>query len=753
MIKKLISFIIVITLVLNLFLPIISEANNIIDNNLFEQSVNDIENNEITNEIDKDNQIEDEIIDNNIIENEIVDDTDNIVKNEIVNDTNNSIVENEIANTLDEDVIEKEDNDISNDISNFDSKSNELSVKYISHVQDIGWQEYVTDGATSGTTGKNLKVEAIKISLVNSVSNISVKYAAYVQSIGWQKDASNGQMSGTTGKNLKMEAIKIWLEGTEDYSIMYRTHIQDYGWQDWKYDKAISGKINEGKKIEAIEIKIIPKIENQMNVLYSSHVQDIGWQEGVDSGEISGTTGKNLKVEAIKLELVNPIKGVSIRYKTYVENSGWQSWVKEGQISGTTGRNLKTYGIRIELIGTNEYSIQYRAHVQDDGWTGWKKDGDIAGNITQNKKIEAIQIKIVKEKNNNSGKIGVEYYTYLQGFTWNENKVECNGETSGTEGENRKMEGIEIELMNVPSNAHIKYKTHVQDIGWMDWVRDGQLSGVIEKNLKIEAIQIELEGLDNYTVEYKVHVQDIGWTDWYIDGEIAGTTGKNKKIEAIQIRIVPEYKRHYIGIDVSYWQKTINFDKLVASKKIDFMISRIGWYSESQTKLVVDPQFERNYKETRQRKIPLGAYFYSYAMSVDEAKEEAESVVNYLKSTGQTEYELPIFYDIEHNSQIALGKDTITQMSIAFCEIIKNAGFKVGVYSYSYWLDNYMNLSQLPNDYSIWVANYGKDNNGSLPDNIYKYADTHDIWQYTSTGKVDGIDGDVDMNICYRRYF
>ena len=64
----------------------------------------------------------------------------------------------------------------------------------------------------------------------------------------------------------------------------------------------------------------------------------------------------------------------------------------------------------------------------------------------------------------------------------------------------------------------------------MDWVKDGQIAGVMNKGLKIEAIKVELEGLDNYTVEYKAHVQDYGWTDWYIDGETAGTTGKNKKI-------------------------------------------------------------------------------------------------------------------------------------------------------------------------------------------------------------------------------
>lgn len=627
-----------------------------------------------------------------------------------------------------------------------------IEVKYSSHIQDIGWQDYVKNGEESGTTGRNLKIEAIKIDLINKTSNVSVKYTTYVEGIEWQEYVKNGEESGTTGKNLKIEGIKICLEGTDEYSIMYRTHIQDYGWQDWKYDNEISGKINAGKKIEAIEIKIIPKIEKEINVKYSSHVQDIGWQKEMNSGEISGTVGQNLKIEALKIELENSVKGMEIRYKTYIENNGWQHWIYNGNISGTTGKNLKVYGVRIELIGTNEYSIQYRVHSQDDGWGDWKNNGDVAGNITQNKKIEGIQIRIVKQ-NNIQNEIGVEYYTYLQGVSLNENKVESNGDISGTTGENRMVEAIQIELKNASSNSHVKYKTHIQNVGWVDWTRDGQISGIINSGLKIEAIKIELEGMLDYTIEYKVHVQDVGWTEWHIDGETAGTTGKNKRIEAIQIRIVEKQQKYYKGIDVSYWQGNINFDKLENSGQIDYIITRIGWYSHDSEKLVIDTKFERNYKETRNRNIALGAYFYSYATSIEGAKKEAESVVDYLKNSAQTNYELPIFYDIEDDRQISLGKDTITQMSIVFCETLKNAGFNVGVYSYSYWLENYMNLNLLPNDYSIWVAHYDKEHDGTLPENIYKYADKYDMWQYSSKGSVSGINGDVDMNICYKKYF
>lgn len=620
-------------------------------------------------------------------------------------------------------------------------------VEYRSHVQDIGWQSYVSEGAQSGTTGRNLKIEAMNIKLKNS-NGINIKYSTYIQGNGWQKEVANGEQTGTTGRNLRMEAIKIWLEGTEEYSVTYRTHIQDIGWQEWKYDGEISGNLGDNKKIEAIEIKIVTKEAERISLSYNTHVQDIGWETEVDEYDISGTTGQNKKVEAIKINLKNAPQGINIKYKTYVEKTGWQEWKNSGEESGTTGKNLKLYGIRIKLEGSTKYSIQYRVHVQDIGWMNWVENGAISGKISQNKKIEAIQVKIVEKANLSENDIGVEYYTALQGISSTEDKVFKNGEIAGTTGQNRKIEGINIDLINAPIGSNIKYMVHVQDKGWMEWIKDGKTAGVLEKGLKIEAIRIRLEGLDEYTVEYRTHVQDIGWTGWKIDGEIAGTTGRNLKIEAIQIKIVPHYEKYQTGIDVSRWQGEINYDKLFETGEVDFMIPRIGWYSRNQSKFIEDIQFKRNYKQTHSKGIPIGGYVYSYATTVEEAKQEARETVNYLKSTGQTNFDLPIFFDIEDNTQINLGKQKTAEMTIAFGEIIKQAGFKPGVYSYYYFLFNYMDLSMIPSDYEIWVADFGKSNDGQLPSDIFKYS-KYDMWQYSEKGKIDGIEGYVDLNIRY----
>ena len=77
---------------------------------------------------------------------------------------------------------------------------------------------------------------------------------------------------------------------------------------------------------------------------------------------------------------------------------------------------------------------------------------------------------------------------------------------------------------------------------------------------------------------------------------------------------------------------------------------------------------------------------------------------------------------------------------------MKNAGYEVGVYSYSYWLNNYMEILRLPADYSLWGADYGTNNNGQIPSDLDKYSKTYDIWQFTDKAQIDGINGYVDIN-------
>ena len=150
-------------------------------------------------------------------------------------------------------------------IGNEAKRSDEIkpNVNYQTHVQEIGWQGFVRNGESAGTSGKKLRLEAIKINLSDAALAGNIEYSTHVQSIGWQEKKKNGELSGTSGKKLRLEAIKINLSGdvSRYYDVYYRVHIQDKGWLNWAANGAPSGSQSASKRLEAIQIKIVRKGE------------------------------------------------------------------------------------------------------------------------------------------------------------------------------------------------------------------------------------------------------------------------------------------------------------------------------------------------------------------------------------------------------------------------------------------------------------------------------------------------------------
>lgn len=184
-------------------------------------------------------------------------------------------------------------------------------------------------------------------------------------------------------------------------------------------------------------------------------------------------------------------------------------------------------------------------------------------------------------------------------------------------------------------------------------------------------------------------------------------------------------------IDVSEWQGTIDFAK-VKKDGVSCVILRAGFGRESSQE---DSTFEANYKKAKAAGLKVGAYWYSYADSVADAKKEAVACLAVLK--GKT-FELPVFYDMEDSSQTGFGKTTLTSMAVAFCDAVKAGDFTPGVYANLNWFTNYLDYKSLKSKYFIWLAQY----------NTEAQLDC-DIWQYSSGGKVNGISGNVDMNVIY----
>ena len=194
-----------------------------------------------------------------------------------------------------------------------------------------------------------------------------------------------------------------------------------------------------------------------------------------------------------------------------------------------------------------------------------------------------------------------------------------------------------------------------------------------------------------------------------------------------------------VGIDVSKWNGDIDWDK-VKNAGVDFAIVRVGYRGSVTGSLVEDPYFQTNMQGAAASGVPVGVYFFTQAVNEVEAVEEASAVLQLI-----AEYHLdyPIYIDTEgaggNGRADGLDAETRTLVCEAFCRTISNAGYRAGVYASRNWLNNNLQTERLQ-QYETWLAEYR-----SVP----LYQGYYQMWQYTSKGRIDGIEGNVDFNIRY----
>lgn len=197
------------------------------------------------------------------------------------------------------------------------------------------------------------------------------------------------------------------------------------------------------------------------------------------------------------------------------------------------------------------------------------------------------------------------------------------------------------------------------------------------------------------------------------------------------------------GIDVSKWQGDIDWSS-VKDDGMKFAIVRLGYRGSANGTLVTDNYFEANIKGAKKAGLGVGIYFFTQAITTSEAEEEAEYVIEKLSSyNGYVSW--PIYIDMEtlSNSRLdnaGLTSDQKTKICAAFCKKIEEAGYSAGVYSNGWYLNTQMDAESLAANYDIWLANYTTQTS---------YSGTYNMWQYSSTGSVSGISGNVDMNVAY----
>jgi GH25 family lysozyme M1 (1,4-beta-N-acetylmuramidase) len=187
------------------------------------------------------------------------------------------------------------------------------------------------------------------------------------------------------------------------------------------------------------------------------------------------------------------------------------------------------------------------------------------------------------------------------------------------------------------------------------------------------------------------------------------------------------------GIDVSKWQGSIRWAS-VKNSGVQFAMIRASYGSSS-----VDPMFETNYQQAKSNGIALGAYHYSYATTVEKAETEVNFFISMLKGK---QFEYPVCIDVEDSSQSKLDKDTLTEIALTYLNELTKAGYYPIIYSNKDWLTEKLDDSKLT-DIDHWLAEWS---------NSYSYEGRLGIWQYSSTGSVSGINGNVDLDISFVDY-
>lgn len=190
------------------------------------------------------------------------------------------------------------------------------------------------------------------------------------------------------------------------------------------------------------------------------------------------------------------------------------------------------------------------------------------------------------------------------------------------------------------------------------------------------------------------------------------------------------------GIDVSHWQGSVDFGKVKAAG-FSFVILNAGFGKYDSQK---DARFEENYKKAKAAGLGVGAYWYSYALSEADAQLEAQVFCRAIKGK---QFDYPVAFDIEDRTQSSLSAELIGKIITAFCGYMEKQGYYVSLYSYVAFLENKVPAS-IRNKYDIWVANFDV----AKP----SYSGSYGMWQYTSSGRVGGVNGNCDCNYAYKDY-
>lgn len=665
---------------------------------------------------------------------------DNVVKTIIIKNTGDVDVTLNIFNPVTEGPFKSLDFEVGKTLK----PNEEYEVKLLAEAgTDKGKtpNTYTGEYLITATSGKGKKVEVkIKADLRVQYPGIHVSYSLKPQSKSWTSYYSDGKSVGYAGKGRKIEALKIKLENNPySGSIVYRTYSQNKGWPVSKTNNAVSGFSGSGLRIETMYVRLTGELQEHYDVYYRVYVQKLGWLGWARNAELAGSSGYGYRIEDIQVKLV--VKGTTFSEygKKYCHSS-------------------KSDGVYQPL--KNESKVAYRVKLQKVGWQSYKAEGVTADNLGKGYRIEGIRIKLHHPRYAGN----IEYRTYIQGKGWESYK-----KNNALAGPNKALrtEAIMIKLSGEIVNYYdVYYRVKVQNLGWLGWARNGEKAGSEGYNFRMEGIQIKLvekgSTLKEYgekatyfnkkTGSYTPNNGDAVKGTWqvingktyfiYKDGtkakylvKIAGIRYEFSKDGELQHSNV----KHIADISVHNTEHgKIDFDKLWASGEIDGLIFRISY------NIRMDTQFKNYLAEAKRLGIPYSVYIFSTAENTSEAKQEAQQIISWYKENKlSTQY--GVFYDLESWYHVSTGHSSNGISVTMYDNIIKtfvtelsNAGIKASVYASKNYAET--RFGNYGRSQVGWIAQYNS---------TCGYKGTYKGWQYTSTGTLPGITGNVDLSVFY----
>ena len=507
-----------------------------------------------------------------------------------------------------------------------------------------------------------------------------------------------------------------------------------------------------------VSVKVRPKVQNK------------GWLGWVKAGKTAGTkSSRGLRGFKIKLTGLSGLSG-QVHYQTYDKGKGWGTAKVGAKSSGRT--SVPAQKVKIWLTGdvAAHYDVLYRVYVVGKGWQPWAKNKAATGIVKSNRYITALQVELSPKTKEAAGSsvdaVGVRYEAHMRKSGWQ--AWTGDGKKAGKTS-SAIMDKFVVKIDEGNTSGGLQYRAYVQGKAWSQgWKKSGSAVGASKK--RIEALQIKLTGTLSklYDVYYCTYVDGYGWLDWAKNGEISGSTGKDLATSAVRVKLVKkggaapasladraalkgiarvttinQLATGLNGIDISSWQAGINIAKVPG----DFVIVKATGGVR-----YTNPYFKSMADATLASGKLLGLYHFAREASCPgTAKKEADY---FAKAVGPYVGKAVLVLDFEADALLLNKAESWAKTFLD--RVYKKTGVRPLIYmSKGYTHSTKYDWSAVAKNYKLWVAQYPNYLATGYEDN--PWTDSFDygpwsgptIFQYTSTGVLSGYGGYLDLDLFY----